>query len=626
MKPDLSSLWKHSRSARWRLPFALLASSLAVGCGQPAPEASEPGAPVTEPSAQDVVLEESLGTVDQALEGQVARPVVESLVAIPQAAIGKATASVFELKLSAQRSENEQFRGQTLSMVDGAQQLVFRDDGQNGDAVAGDLLFTASGTFDFVALQAEQQRIAQAQSQSPTQLTTAVFENRALVRTVPVTPLPAGVFQVGQRVPIRPIGLATLVDPARSLLITAPGVINDPTRTWNPCTNAGNPNGKWTFNYLMTEMANQPFTGVPPTAFVREWLKQWEAPRTINGFVNPPRGNIVPKLITPWPKLASGELNLAKSPFKLIAIVNRLDLAGGNPAYGAGNAGEGRFIFAATQGTGSSCYTVPFLVILEYGVDKTGCVALKAYAQQWQALSSLTPGSATYNAALENLTEQFAKRDLSPRKPNRSSINQVRTNEEWLAQPWELREFRLWNSQINPSSFSTTPPPILGLLNSHTVAQTPDRKPSVKSTLFPSYVNATAPSIVAGAYTVPLAWTASPFRSGRAIVTSTSANPLNPPFWSLPPASIPNRQARHVFSLNTCDGCHGDEIGTHFTHVDWNGALSPFLSGPLVVPDPADGAPTRTFNEMLARQTFLDQVANQSCLTSAFLSTSASVH
>ncbi|RKI74124.1 hypothetical protein D7X55_03280 [Corallococcus sp. AB049A] len=610
MKPELSLLWKHSRK---RLPFALLASSLAVGCGQPAPEPSESPAP----SAPQV--EAALGTALQALEGDAARPVVESLFAIPQGAASKSTATVFQLRLKDNRAENEAFRGGTLTMAEGTQQLTFRDDGQGGDAVAGDLLFTASGTFDFVALQAQQQRIAQAQSQSQTQLTTAVFENRQLVRTVPVTALSTQ-FPVGQPVPIQPIGLASLVDPARSLIIRAPAVVNDVTRTYDPCTGAGNPNGKWTFNYLMTEMANQPFTGVAPTTFVREWLRQWEQPRTINGFVNPPRTSIAANLIGPWPKLASGELNLARSPFKLIAIVNRLDLAGSNPAYGSGSAGEGRFIFAATTGVGSSCYTVPFLVILEYGVDKNGCTDIKAYAQQWQALSGMALGSATYNAALEALTEQFARRDLSPRKPNRSSINQVRTNDEWLASPWELREFRLWNSTINPNSFSTTPPPVPSMLSSHTVAQTPDR--IRQTTLFPAYVNATAPAIVAGTYSVPLL-TSGTFRAGRAVVTNPTAIP---PFWSQPASIIPNRQARHVFSLNTCDGCHGDELGTNFTHVSWTGALSPFLSGALTVPDRADGTPVRTFNEVLARQTFLDQMANQSCLTSAFVTAAPSVH
>lgn len=626
MKPELSSLWKQSRR---RLPFALLASSLAVGCGQPAPESSEtpaPSAPQAESSAQAVApsgnLEVALNTAatNEEEDAVPERPVVESLFAIPQGAASKVTASVFELKLDAKREQNEQFRGKTLTMLDGTQQLLFRDDGQGGDAVAGDLLFVATGTFDFVALQAEQQRITQAQSQSQEPLTTAVFEGRELVRTVPVSALSTQ-FPAGQRVPIRPIGLATLVDPARSLLIRAPSVVNDVGRTWDPCTNVGNPNGKWTFNYLMTEMANQPFTGVAPSTFVREWLRQWEAAKVVNGFTTPPRTNIVTKLINPWPKVG-GALDLTKSPFKLVAIVNRLDLAGNNPAYGSGRAGEGRFIFAATEGTGSSCHTVPFLVILEYGVDKNDCVSIKTYAQQWQALSTMALGSATYNAALEALTEQFAKRDLSPRKPNRSSINQVRTNDFWLASPWELRESRLWNNSINPASFAA-PGPVLGLLNSHTVAQTPDR--ATKNTLFPAYVNANVPPIVAvpPTYTVPLAWSSGAFRGGRAIVTSPSAIP---PFWSQPATVIPNRQARHVFSLNTCDGCHGDELGTPFTHVNQNGALSPFLSGLLTVPDRADGSPTRTFNEMLGRQTFLDQVANQSCLTLSFLSSSAAVH
>lgn len=625
MKPELSLWWKSSRSVRLRLPFALLASSLAMGCGQPAPEPSAPPAPSAPVANVTARAVDPSGSLEAALadsdEEAPARPVVESLFAIPQDGTSKATATVFELKLEEKREQNEQFRGKTLTMLDGTQQLLFRDDGQGGDAVAGDLLFTASGTFDFVALQAEQERINKVQSQSQTQLTTDVFEGRELVRTVPVVALSTR-FPMGQRVPIRPIGLATLVDPARSLIIRAPSVVKDPTRTWDPCTNTGNPNGKWTFNYLMTEMANQPFTGVAPSTFVREWLRQWETAKTVNSFTTPPRTSIVTKLINPWPKVA-GELDLTKSPLMLVAVVNRLDLAGNNPAYGSGRAGEGRFIFAATEGTGASCHTVPFLVILEYGVDKNDCVSIKTYAQQWQALSSMTLGSASYNAALEALTEQFAKRDLSPRKPNRSSINQVRTNENWLqTSPWELREFRLWNASVSPASFAA-PGPVLGLLNSHTVAQTPDR--ATKASLFPSYVNANVPPIVAvpPTYTVPLTWGSGAFRGGRAIVTSTSASP---PFWSQPAATIPNRQARHVFSLNTCDGCHGDELGTPFTHVNQLGNLSPFLSGALVVPDRADGSPTRTFNEVLARQTFLDQVANQSCLTLPFLSGSAAVH
>ena len=50
------------------------------------------------------------------------------------------------------------------------------------------------------------------------------------------------------------------------------------------------------------------------------------------------------------------------------------------------------------------------------------------------------------------------------------------------------------------------------------------------------------------------------------------------------PTFIRNNAARHVFSLNTCSGCHAGETQTNFTHVDAvffgrEATLSGFVSG-----------------------------------------------
>src|SRR6185503_10626403 len=103
---------------------------------------------------------------------------------------------------------------------------------------------------------------------------------------------------------------------------------------------------------------------------LKTWLKTWDIDQTINGFVVPARPNIRTVLIEPW-KARDGqagvsdeqwEPNWRNAPFRLLAIVNRLDLkrdAGGIVQ----NAGEGRFVFCVTAGAGVDSPELPFTVI-----------------------------------------------------------------------------------------------------------------------------------------------------------------------------------------------------------------------------------------------------------------------
>ena len=113
------------------------------------------------------------------------------------------------------------------------------------------------------------------------------------------------------------------------------------------------------------------------------------------------------KIIDPWIAASGGPgvpLDLSKAPFRLLAIVNRLDLRD-QVAYGGTSGGELRFVFMYMP-PGCVSTGQPFEVILKYGLPVSGCLNLKAFATQWKALDALRTGSAAYNAALEAITQR----------------------------------------------------------------------------------------------------------------------------------------------------------------------------------------------------------------------------
>jgi hypothetical protein len=199
------------------------------------------------------------------------------------------------------------------------------------------------------------------------------------------------------------------------------------------------------------------------------------------------------------------------------------------------------------------------------------------------------------------VTDTFTSINASPAKPNGSALNQARTDDIFLGAPWELREFTLQPAAGGP------PSPLL----MSTVAQTPQNAHQ-NSALLANYVNANTPAILANNYTVPLNWGATPFRGGA------SSHNLNFDWDGPPPActSIANLNARHEFSLNTCNGCHGAETGTAFKHVQPRpagvpAALSAFLVGGPAVTDMCGGV--HTFSDIARRQADLCNLLAMTC-------------
>lgn len=480
----------------------------------------------------------------------------------------------------------------TIDVEEG--QLTLHDDGKNGDEHAQDSIYSAITKLDVAALQkAKVDRLSSAKDE-----VIPVFVERVKVREERASDLLERKRRLAV-IDLTPVGLTSGVNIPSSLMIRDPKVVQDPTRTRTSCTGAGSSSsGKWSFGYLMQEMANTPGTGISASDFALSWLKTWLSPQSINGWTVAQRTQIQNQVINPWIAASgSGTLDLSKAPFRLLAIVNRVDLRQ-NLVYGGGSAGEGRFVFGVM---GPSCQVLPFTVIFEYGIKKRGCVDLRNWARQWKDLDQHTRGSAAYNAALEAITEQFVKANSDPSKPNGSALNQLRTNELALGSQWELREF-----QVAPKGDQ-----LAGLLKEVTVKQTPDISLNRTPTMV-NYHNTFTADILAGTYKVPLE-----FPAGTHFLGGSAATPTGW-IWNFQTLTITNREARFLFSLGTCNACHTGETGTNFTHVSpapfgAPAGLSGFLTG-ITIADQVDGFPTRIFNDLLRRAEDLDALVNSSCV------------
>jgi hypothetical protein len=417
----------------------------------------------------------------------------------------------------------------------------------------------------------------------------------------------------------------------QSLFITDAAVVQDPSRTHDPCTGAGNVDGVWTFKHLMSEMAQG--SGVTAEEFTLSWLQQWLVTQSVNGDIVAARTAMQDKVIGPWLARSGGQrLDLDIAPFRLLAIVNRADLrhtaSGRSPYGGAGgtfpiDAGELRFVFGVVTppewNGNATCELHQFTTIFEYGVPREGCSAVREWAREWTELNQFGGFSAGYLAHLEGLTESVVLHGAAPAKGNQSAINQIRTNETLLDRPWEMREFTLTDESSGDA-------PVSGLLRSHSVAQTPDDavfSPSpdpIVDDFVQGHVTPTVPASVdlsgavpqdcSSSHEVPLQYLGIDFRGGNALIEDA-------PFWSASAgATDADVCGRHQFSLNTCTGCHRCDTATSFTHVDPTSAIPAQLSGFLLgvtVPDPQFGNPDWHFADLERRFADLYDLACASC-------------
>lgn len=695
------------KAKRW-IPLATLALIVAVGAMLAAGARAQQGRLV--PWSSDATT---------------GSPVAESLAAPtapPQAAFIQKVSHphgnvLVSIQLSAEQVALKQGdgHGDFIVIGEGTHQTVLRDDGRDVDAVAGDGRFTGIATIDDAELAA---RAADDSAKLAAKGTDQVpeFAGRRFAGLVSAKPFDYDAFAAGAEVEIDTavnflsgggtvqeaepkqvpgtglsstggkrgsraitaanVTLGTNQFQDRVLMIRNPAVVQDPQRTWNPCTGAGNQDGVWTFKHLMTEMANQPLTGIDPAVMVEDWLETWtEDPGpTINSTTVSTRAQMQ-SLIDQW-KGTGKKLDLRRAPLRLLAIVPRVDLAtttggGGYSGAASGNfldAGELRFVFGVVLPPGFSsegffavgeingqpndpygeiasdtrtCRSLAFSVIFEYKVPKCDCEDVRGWAQRLVDLDNHVPGTSNYNGRLAALTQTVVRANADPRRPNGNSISQVRTNEISLPQSspaldppnppfiiiggqqiplppdvrWELREF-----QLTQKPFS--------LLEETTTADTAADPHNFTTTFGDWIVNDVRPVVViqfdGPIPPLPLFFQGAPFLGANPQVPDPDVP--NPTLdvehhWdgvNLDLVNLFTNQARHLASLAACNSCHRGETGTEFVHVDPSSPALPadisgFLSGIIDWPDPAFGAPLRDFDDLARREIDIQEVANMTC-------------
>ena len=479
--------------------------------------------------------------------------------------------------------------------------ITFRDDGKGYDKKAGDGLYTARIAED--VKQFRQQAVNVLQEAKKKGYKPYRFVNRELI----LDPDAAENFDTQKFDANEPVSISGLtsdnisdiilpgtdLDKIRqnSVFITNLQVVEDPTRTWNPCTQTGNVSGSWTFGTLMRQLASKRpdsiATDSAVSAFVLNWLNNWTVTQTINGDQVNARTKVTTQIITPWlnQSLAggapAGQLDMRFAPFKLTAIVNRFDLKSSKITKTP--CGEGRFVFCLVNCSTSTASRMN--VIFEYGINRGGtCSERKAWAEQWVNLKKLVLGSAQYNQSLQRVTDQFALCGTNPSKVNQSSLDQLRTNEVTLSNSpaqWELREFHIDNTGNN----------LVETLLPQTLAEKYNAKVVNNDVaLMANFINSNAAGIKKGTTVIPATFQGFPFLAGKAhVIGSPTGQPPNVFHWDGTDSSnastfITDNDARFNYSLNTCSGCHSGEPQTGFTQVDpvffgTQATLSGFLTG-----------------------------------------------
>lgn len=441
--------------------------------------------------------------------------------------------------------------------------------------------------------------------------------------------------------------LKRAVMPEKELLIRDLNVVES-ARTVYP--------GPFSFGALMEGLEGNNAQKKAPD-LVRAWLDTWRTDQKVNGDTVPARAAILEKIIQPWQEKdgydpTSGKPwmpNFANAPFRLLAIVNRLDLAGrqitrtlekdaaeardqmeltifeqgiksqpiplpkgiagvvspegegasyyGNPLQLA--TGEGRFVFAVLDKNGEPL-PGDFTVILEYplitpvGSGVSPEQSIRDWAMGWHELGKFDSFDESYLAALEKLTNRFS--NAGNRVPNSNGITlRIRTNEKSLGPIREMREFTVkTGTEITPAPVASTPREIF------------NQPKSVEQSLMNDFLAGHGAALAKGTEAFPGKFTLAvkgadrkdPTRNPAANLLPVMAGACTAPeqtpafFWTF--EGIRDNAVRREFSMQTCNGCHGGETNTaDGLHVKPRrageiAAVSDFLrAGKLNVADPA---------------------------------------
>ncbi|MFT4547217.1 MAG: hypothetical protein ACI8XO_001440 [Verrucomicrobiales bacterium] len=468
------------------------------------------------------------------------------------------------------------------------------------------------------------------------------FRSASTVLLILAVTVPAGFAKKKEKYQTHPIV------PEKELLIIDPAVVD---------SSYANYPGAFSFGHLMEQLAGDQDV----SEFVRDWLGAWEQDQVINDQTVAARKAIGERLIDPW-KAKDGfadaarddwKVDLANAPFRLLAVVNRIDmsgiinLSGSTPSFGnSGSAGyyegtapngEFRLVFGATDQAGEPLEG-GFTTIFEYALPevefkkrlRNGRIpdvwgagpfpkpseaqkslnarkAVAKYAARWHALGAYEEFNDEYLAKLAELAAESTDRTGVKKKKIAPRLSQLRTNEGAFGEVQEAREFDYSNGELVPN----------------TVAATPDLRfmqdPEVLRA-FTKFINDNDDSIRKVQHTIPVtvqdprnAKQQLPFLAGSALMPKDGDELF---FWNA--KKIRDAEALRIFSLNTCNGCHCGETETGFYHIQPRRAgetseLSKFLrmDQSKFVVDPPNGRGRKVeFNEMAQRTVVFEALLN----------------
>lgn len=374
--------------------------------------------------------------------------------------------------------------------------------------------------------------------------------------------------EVPPRPPGIPPGGGAPIVPEKELMITDPSVVGD-ARASNAT------DGPWSFRWHMEQLTP---SGVDTEVMVKNWLATYGT-STIAGTPVAAR-EVESKLVCPWMRLtpenqcdetcgscAGRKLDLAKAPFKLMAIVNRTDIPEGPCTQGA----EGRFVYGGVDPTTGA--PIELTVIFEYALQ--GGSAMD-WARSFHVLGPVAFGEG-FNQKLEDITRMFSEHTgaVVPR------LAHLRTNEHAFGAQWELRQFETAKSGFVPTPLTNTP-----------------RADLDNSSELSTHITANAKRILLGDNALD--------SSRLAAVAQTPKESFR---WM---SQKPNDPTSRLFSRNTCNGCHGGEHAAddavQFRHIQLAPTGETLLSKFLIDPD------NRNHGELIRRAAIVSRlVSARSC-------------
>jgi hypothetical protein len=329
------------------------------------------------------------------------------------------------------------------------------------------------------------------------------------------------------------------IEPLKELLIVDPAVVEDGR-------SSNEKDGPWSFRRRVEELAPD---GGDTDKFLDDWFMSWLSAGRAGVFTALPRPR-VGYAMCPWlratpanqcddncSKCAERHYDLARAPFRLIGIANRLDLVTKPVVQGAG---EARLLYGFTDGAGDDPASLPLQMsmIFEYRQVQVGA-SLREVAEKWHHLATHAAFDEDFRQELDReILSKVVMRGADPSAPRQSALNQVRLNERVFDWEWNFREYVITDNGFVLNSLDNTPDQSLN--GSDALAQ---------------FVLANRAQIANSTHVLP--------RSMRAASTGRFS-------WTLP--GIDSAQV-DAFSKETCNGCHANRP------QDFNFMVSPYGRG-----------------------------------------------